>query len=37
MKSIENFEKQEFSKEIAKEDLSQICGGHADTLVNVLR
>ncbi len=37
MKSIENFKEQEFSTEIAKEELSQIVGGFADTLVNVLR
>jgi hypothetical protein len=37
MKNIENFKEQEFCNEIVKEDLPQICGGHADTLVNVLR
>jgi len=37
MKTIENFKEQESYTEIAKENLSQICGGHADTLVNVLR
>ncbi|QHI34755.1 hypothetical protein IMCC3317_00990 [Kordia antarctica] len=38
MKTIENFKKEEFCKEIAKVDLFQICGGSTgDTVINLLR